>query len=247
MSTRTEDMQGSIDAMERTNWSPTLRRDPALPDSFVEQFSSDPDALFANAQLLKSDQRTTVSRIDVDGVGPLVIKRYNLKGRLHTAAHSVLRTRARRSWKFGRRLVASGIPTPRPLACLEQLLGPLRFRAYLLTEFVPGIRMLELLEPKSQYTVDLDDLTQQFAGIWHGLGRLRLRHGDANASNFILGDDGVLRVIDLDAMTAWPTQWTAERARQRDWSRFMRNWTDQPEIAAVFERAVANSVDSRAA
>lgn len=242
-----EDTQGSIDAMERTNWSPMLRCDPALPDSFVDQFSSDPDALFTNAETLKSDQRTTVSRIDVDGVGSLVIKRYNLKGRLHTAAHSVLRTRARRSWRFGRRLVAAGIPTPRPLACLEQSLGPLRFRAFLLTEFVPGIRMLELLEPESQHSVDLDDLAGQFAGVWHGLGRLRLRHGDANASNFILGDDGLLRIIDLDAMTAWPTQWTAEIARQRDWTRFMRNWTDRPEIAAAFQRAVADSTQRRAA
>jgi tRNA A-37 threonylcarbamoyl transferase component Bud32 len=233
--------------MERTNWSQTLRCDPVLPDSFVDQFSADPDALFTEAQVLKSDQRTTVARIDVDGVGPLVVKRYNLKGRLHTAAHSLMRTRARRSWRFGQRLIAGGVPTPRPLACLEQSLGPLRFRAFLLTEFVPGIRMLELLEPESQHSVDLDDMARQFAALWHGLGRLRLRHGDANASNFILGDDGLLRIIDLDAMSAWPTQWTAEKARQRDWVRFMRNWTDQPEIAAVFERAVADSADSRAA
>jgi tRNA A-37 threonylcarbamoyl transferase component Bud32 len=233
--------------MERTNWSQTLRCDPVLPDSFVDRFSSDPDALLADARILKSDLRTTVARINVDGFGPVVVKRYNLKGRLHTAAHSLLQTRARRSWRFGQRLLAGGVPTPRPLACLEQSLGPLRFRAFLLTEFVPGVRMLELLKPESQHCVNLENLAGQFADIWHGLGRLRLRHGDANASNFILGDDHVLRIIDLDAMTAWPTRWTAEMARQRDWARFMRNWTDQPEIAAVFERAVAESANSHAA
>ncbi len=233
--------------MERTNWSQALRCDPVLPDSFVDRFSSDPDTLFADARILKSDQRTTVARVDVNGVGPVVVKRYNLKGRIHTAAHSLLQTRARRSWRFGQRLLAGGVPTPRPLACLEQSLGPLRFRAFLLTEYVPGVRMLELLKSNSQHCVDLSRLAAQFADIWHALGRLRVRHGDANASNFILGDDGILRIIDLDAMTAWPTQWTAELARQRDWARFMRNWPDRPEIAAVFQQAVADSENMRAA
>lgn len=233
--------------MERTTWSQTLRFDPVLPEPFVEQFARDPDALFDGAEVLKSDQRTTVARVEIDGVGSIVVKRYNLKGRLHTAAHSLLRTRARRSWKFGQRLVEGGVPTPRPLACLEQSLGPLRFQACLLTEFVPGTRLLELLEPKARPTFDLDNLAGQFASIWRGLGRLRLRHGDANASNFILGDDGVLRIIDLDAMTAWPTQWSAEIARQRDWSRFLRNWADRPEIAAAFERAVVGAAENRAA
>ena len=233
--------------MERTTWSQTLRFDPVLPEPFVEEFSRHPDALFDDAEILKTDQRTTVAKIDVASVGPVVVKRYNLKGRLHTAAHSVLRTRARRSWKFGQRLIKGGVPTPRPLACLEQSLGPLRFKACLLTEYVSGVRLLELLERSSPHTVDLENVARQFADIWHGLGRLRLRHGDANASNFILGDDGILRVIDLDAMTAWPTQWTAEIARQRDWNRFLRNWSDQPAIAEAFERAVAEMPTRRAA
>lgn len=233
--------------MERTTWSQTLEFDPALPESFVEDFSRHPDTLFDGAEILKTDQRTTVAKIEVESVGPVVVKRYNLKGRLHTAAHSLLRTRARRSWKFGQRLLEGGVPTPRPLACLEQSLGPLRFKACLLTEYVSGIRLLELLQPESTHSVDLDDVAHQFADIWHGLGRLRLRHGDANASNFILGDDGVLRVIDLDAMTAWPTQWTAEIARQRDWNRFLRNWSNQPDIAQAFELAVFKKPAKRAA
>ena len=73
------------------------------------------------------------------------------------------------------------------------------------------------------------------------MGELRLTHGDAKSSNYLVTDDGRLWPIDLDSMRFHRLEATFRLARRRDWKRFMRNWQSAPELAEAFHSAVERS------
>ncbi len=61
-----------------------------------------------------------------------------------------------------------------------------------------------------------------------------IRHGDLKATNFIIcGDRPYL--MDLDAMRQYKLGSLFKPFRQRDRTRFMRNWDDHPSLRTLFE------------
>jgi hypothetical protein len=169
----------------------------------------------------------------------LTLKRYNLKSTLHTAIHMPLRSRARWSWLNGRKLLKAGVPTPQPLACVEERRhGVLHLRSYLLTEFVPGRSLLDLVHSRTLSHEQLADLAKQFTRIWQSLGQLRAGHGDMKATNFIVDPHGKLWLIDLDGLRIHHSATLLRRERRNDLTRFMRNWQERPEVAAIFRARI---------
>ncbi len=170
---------------------------------------------------------------------PVVIKQHRGKGPLHQALHTLWPTRAARGWRFGRLLRAYGVLTPAPLALLEERVGPLRFTSYLVTQFVEGRLLYELLETPEECSEDFwRGLANQFARLWYSLGRLRLLHRDFKATNFVVDNVGRLWLIDLDGMRRAATPVDFRLGRHTDWQRFFRNFERRPELAEVFRRAV---------
>jgi hypothetical protein len=218
--------------IRRAGFRRLLLRDPALEADVADELWSDPDHLLARGRLLKPGDRCTV--VQIDAGRPLLLKRYNMRGPLHTATHTLIRTRARWCWNTGRRACEAGLPLPRPLACVENRIGPLRGRSYLLTEFVPGTTLSTLVERREREGGDLEDLAGQFSGIWQRLGDPRVTHGDLKAANFIVDADGRLWLIDLDSMRFRRTETSFRRKRAADRARFMKNWRSDPVAAAVF-------------
>ena len=100
---------------------------------------ADPDAALAapESQWLKRGNSASVVRLSVDG-RPVVVKRYNLKNFAHRLRRFWRPSRAWHSWRNAHRLTLWGVPTPPPVALLECRFGPLRGRAYYLSEAVAG-------------------------------------------------------------------------------------------------------------
>ena len=75
-------------------------------------------------------------------------------------------SRAWHSWVAGHRLAFFGIPTPAPLAMLEERVGPLRRRAFLVTDYCPGESLMQRLspdhEPDAEMAAALISLFEQF-------------------------------------------------------------------------------------
>ena len=234
-------------ATERRTFRRRMRFADRLPRDLVEKLWSDPNRLLAEGEMVKDGDRCTVVRVTSsqqpeqhDG---WLLKRYNSCGPLHTCRHLLLRTRAERCWTYGRLLHSVAVPTPQPLAFLEFRWGLLRTQSYLLTEYVPATTLREFLQPYGIASQDfaphgLETLARQFAAIWKQLGQLRLRHGDTKATNFLVTRDLQMWVIDLDGMTSHAFDLTFRTARRRDWNRFMKNWRNAPDVAAVFREAV---------
>ena len=71
-------------------------------------------------------------------MGPLVVKRYNMKSVSHRISRLFRRSRASRAWSYGHLLNSLGIRTPHPIALIEERFGFLRGKAYLITEYCSG-------------------------------------------------------------------------------------------------------------
>ncbi len=181
----------------------------------------------AGETVLKAGGSQTVWESDLNGM-PVVVKRYNLKTPWHALRRFFTRSRASRSWENAHRLRAYHIATPRPLAMIEERWGPLRRRAWLITERAKGEVASRYLQrhPDDASLARLADMVAAF-------GENGLVHGDMKATNFIMSRDSV-EVIDLDAMRR-PLTAPARRAGiYRDRQRFLQNW--KGELREAFRR-----------
>lgn len=183
-----------------------------------------PDRAIESARLLKAGRTATVALLeppeDGERTAPLVIKRYNRKNLVHALSRLWRPSRAWHSWREGHRLAFLGIATPAPLALIEERFGPLRGRAWLVTEHCPGPDLLQHLDPdRPPPEAEARALTTLFAA----LVRERISHGDLKASN-LLWHAQRLFVIDLDAMTQHRSPERFARHWRRDRARLLRNW-----------------------
>ena len=214
-------------------------RDMASPSMLA--FLADPDASLAQAdsQYLKQGNTCTLWRARI-GPHELVVKRYNIKGFRHRISRLFRLTRAAVSWQNAHRLEACGILTPKPVALVEQRLGPLRGRAWYVSEYVQGDDALILCNPPAAGLPDTQAAATSIVALLKRMAHCSISHGDMKGNNFILSKQGAA-VIDLDAMKQHEHESGFRRAQRRDMHRFMRNWATCPETAALFQKLLGDA------
>ncbi len=217
----------------------SLRRymvcDRAMASPGMIEFLADPDASLeqTDAKYLKQGNTCTLWLARADG-HELVVKRYNIKGFAHRISRLFRTTRAAVSWRNAHRLEMCGILTPKPVALIEERFGPLRSRAWYVSEYVQGDDALVLCEPPAAGSIDKPAAAASVVAVLKRLAHCRISHGDMKGNNFILSKQGAA-VIDLDAMKQHAHMRGFRRAQQRDLARFMRNWETCPETGALFQ------------
>lgn len=185
-------------------------------------------------EVVKNDATTTVGITSRDG-RRLVIKRYNTKNPWHFVRRSVRRSRARNCFDFARELLAAGIDTAAPIACIETRLGPLKGRSWFITEHVDGAVCLDyVLNTASQH--EAAEIAARLERLFRRMARLKITHGDMKASNFILRENRFPVLIDLDGMRRHDSDASYRGAHDRDRERFMKNWRERPELAMCFSK-----------
>jgi tRNA A-37 threonylcarbamoyl transferase component Bud32 len=180
----------------------------------------DPDAWLEKGTPLKRGRTATLARVEVNG-RQLVIKRYNIKGPGHALSRCWRPSRAWHSWLEGHRLGFLGIATPRPLALIERRAGPLRGKAWLITEYCDGENLAcRFHDPDTvPPTTDLDAI----GALLRQLVAARISHGDLKATN-LLWCGGKPHLVDLDAMRQHASAAAFRHAWQKDSARFLDNW-----------------------
>jgi len=184
-----------------------------------------PDRLMAGGTLLKSGNTATVARVETGG-RELAIKRYNIKSAAHALSRVWRPSRAWHSWREGHRLRFLGIDTPAPRALIEERLGPMRGRAWLVTDFLRADNLGACLAAHVEAAppVAVGEALLRFVAK---LRRWRIGHGDFKATNLLWDDDrGEIAVIDLDAMIQHKSAAAYERAWRRDRARLLANWPE---------------------
>ena len=196
---------------------------------------ADPDHWLDSGITLKQGRTATLAMVELGG-RKLVIKRYNIKNPGHALSRCWRPSRAWHSWVEGHRLSFLGIATPRPLAMIEQRLGPLRRQAWVIVEYCAGesldahfSRFVETGPPAAEL--------QAIRELFRKLADAQVSHGDLKATN-LLRDGSLLTLIDLDAMRQHASTESYLRAWRKDRARFLQNWPEGSALRCELETAL---------
>lgn len=202
---------------------------------FLAPIIADPDAWIGQGVPLKRGRSATLARVELAGRA-LVIKRNNIKHAGHALSRAWRPSRAWHAWIEAHRLRFLGIATPRPLALIERRLGPLRGRAWLVSEYCAGPSLLDALAPYANGGAPAEAI-EAVRRLFAQLAEARISHGDLKANNLIL-DGNTLSVVDLDAMRQHDSEAAWRRAWSRDRARFLRNWPAGSALRRELEAAL---------
>ncbi|MEN8261060.1 MAG: lipopolysaccharide kinase InaA family protein [Pseudomonadota bacterium] len=215
-------------------WGEVTVYDRTYDTEAMRRLLADPDAHVAVGEPLKKGNTCTVTRVEVGGRS-LVVKRYNIKSRFHTLNRAFRPSRAAVSWRNAHRLLFYGIATPKPVALVEKRWGPLRQRAYFITEFVPGVDCLAYMLDGTVAPKRKSIVAEAIAEMLKNLHSLKISHGDLKGTNIRICDHRVM-LIDLDSMRQHSHGAGFARAWRRDMRRFFKNWAHVKPVGALFEK-----------
>ncbi len=208
--------------IERRSLTRVAYFDPDLPGDLVELLWSRPQALVADADSLQATSERATVRVQWSS-GDYVLKHYKPTW-WHAAKQLVLPSRAWQTWTATHRFVDEGIPTPRPVACIENRWGPLRRHSYLMYPYVPGRTLRSYLAAEAKHSpLIAETLWLQLGDLWQRLAKLQASLADANALNFIISPDLRLWVIDLDRTRFHRDPAAAARHQQLGWKKLLRS------------------------
>lgn len=196
--------------------------DPSLPEGLREQLWHEPASLIDEGEMMRRTSLRRTVRLDWHS------KQYVLKQYKPTWWHFVrqlpLRSWASATFKSTVKLIDAGVPTPRPVACVENRWGSLRRDSFLMYEYVEGMALRSYLTEKAEHPRPLTaGLTRQIRDLWQRLADLRASLDDSHTGNFIVCPAGRLWVIDLDKARFHRTMFMASRQQERNWEQFIRS------------------------
>jgi tRNA A-37 threonylcarbamoyl transferase component Bud32 len=229
-------MRSSTAFIARRTWHRHMVCDRNWYSPTVQPLLDDPDTAMETGTILKAGNSATVVKIKVaDRI--LVIKRYNLKNRSHAFSRALRPTRAIISWRNANRLKLMGIPTPQPLAFIEERLGPLRRRAFFISEYIPGESISEAIEKNKDTPKQLMHYANYLIHLLKHFYRLRISHGDLKSTNLVVYDDH-LHVLDLDGMHKHLFLYFFKRAFRKDINRLIGNWQQNVTFSELLTKRI---------
>jgi tRNA A-37 threonylcarbamoyl transferase component Bud32 len=156
------------------------------------------DSLSSGGQVLKNDQATRVVRCEYNG-HDIVIKRYNYQGLWHSLRHTLKGSRAKKSWRYGHRLMKADIPCAAPLGLIEErFLGIIR-QSYIINDYIEGPLLYDVMNRPGYSPQEREAVMQKSRHLLEALGRNRFTHADMKPANLIIHKNQPV-LIDLDSM-----------------------------------------------
>ena len=190
-------------------------------------------------KVVKNGNTCTVSLIETPQQ-KIICKRYNIKNPWHGLMRAFRLSRASISWRNAHRLIKFGIATPAPIALVEKRIGSIRRSAWFFMQHIDGSNAYHVFRETDKTPQQLMDAARQFVSLFEKMIQAKLSHGDMKITNFIFSDEK-LYVIDLDSMQQHKTEDDFAAVFRVDMARFMRNWSELPDIAAIFVEELSSS------
>jgi tRNA A-37 threonylcarbamoyl transferase component Bud32 len=162
--------------------------------------------------VVKRNLYRQVARVEVPGLGALLLKVHRPAGLRDRVRALLRRSRAAAEWEAARWLRGAGVPTPEPLLCGERRRGPLLERATTVARFLEArttlAPALAALPPRERRA--LLRRAARWVRAMHDRG---ISHGDLHSGNVLVGPGGDLHVVDLHRVRVGAP--VGRRARER--------------------------------
>ncbi|MEX2308504.1 MAG: lipopolysaccharide kinase InaA family protein [Pirellulales bacterium] len=207
----------------RSSFFRVARYAAVLSADLRETLWNQPESLLRLGEPLRAKAVRRTVRFSWDEQG-YVLKHYVEPSRPHALKRTVQAARARLTWNVMHKLADGGIATPRPVACIENRLGPLRRDSFLLYPYLEGRTLRSCFADEQQDSGQVaESLWRQLGELWQRLAQLRASLADTNVGNFIVCPAGRLWVIDLDKARFHRLAHSAARQQQRGWKQLLRS------------------------
>ena len=173
-----------------------------------------PDRAFTEPRsiVIKDSNTTSSCFIPLKTAGKKVelhIKRYNYQNIFYALKNLFRTSRGKRVWKVANCWVLRNIPTPLPVAFLEQRKGRLLMKSFFITQKIDqSLPLISLFQKGTTNSPDeifkiRNELLQQGAHILRKMHERGVCHGDLKASNILVqkkaGQKEKLYLVDLDS------------------------------------------------
>lgn len=229
-----------LQVLERRSLQRAMLWDSQLPEELAEKLWQDPYAQLAEGEPLHVKLSCKVVQIR-DRAGEYVYKCQDLNDLGTRAKNALSKTTARRSMQNSTYLYNLGVPTPRPRACIETTVGPLKTRSYFLTDHVESTTLYRLLRHGNPSTARMQTIGEQIADILQRLDELKVAHKDLKAENLLVDPQDKVWLIDLESIARYRKHCHRFRKRQgRDVRDLLhpRNWRSNPGAAEIVRQAI---------
>ncbi len=193
------------------------------PDANIANPTDEVQTCLRRGRMIKSGDNIDVCRTAWQG-RDVVVKWYKHVSLFHSLRYTFKRSRARRAWTNGRRLLAFDVATPRPLAYIDEHRGPLLWQSFLVTEYVDSPMLDSVLRDPRVPEGRKRRMIHQTLRLIDRLGLHGVNHGDMKHTN-ILCDGSRIVLTDLDGMEIHRLPWLQRQRRGRDIVRFLRGIT----------------------
>lgn len=228
MHARNLETQPGLLARERSGGFVVYRDSSEAYAEVVASLLPDPDRLFAAGQVIQSPWHSSATDKTVVTIGDesYFLKRYNCLGGVYRLKNMFRDSKAFKSWWAAWKFLELGLPTPRPIVCLEEQSFRLLGRSYLLFELISGSQ--SLLDIWTDLPEDLRREVLSLLGTEVGkMHRQGLLHGDLNWRNVLVREaPGTIEVFfaDLDgcSFSRQPTMTQVENDLKHFWRDFSR-------------------------
>lgn len=246
MRRRDLETESGLTAAERCGAFVVYRDPSSADDSLLSALLPNPDRLFEAGHAIQSPWQSTATDKTVVEIGgkSYFLKRYNCLGSRYRLKSIFRDSRALKSWWAGLKFLGLGVPTSRPLVCMEERRLLMLGRSYLLFELLDGTR--SLLESWSGLSgVRRGDFLALLGDEIGRMHRLGLLHGDLNWRNILLRDSSgspEVFLVDLDGSRFVRTV-SKEQAKKdlkhffRDLQRNLANGDETESFISVWEKA----------
>jgi hypothetical protein len=230
-----------------SSWATRARRrvacDARLPSELRTRLErGEVERLLEEGHRLQSKPRCEVARLD-HPAGAMLLKRHTWGDARRTARMALRTPVARRCFEHGKWLIDRGISTPRPLALVEDRLGPLGLRSYLITKYVPGKSLFDLIRWECPPLPRCEQIAASLAQTWQRLIDLGVAHNDLKPENWIVDPHDQVWLIDLEKLHLRPNRKKLVGQHLTDAASFLhvRTWRDELAMAEVFRQALATT------
>ncbi len=174
--------EGFFEVHMKKVWHESGALDPIVkdPDGFLDS---------ERAVIFKDGRTVKAGMIELTDGRKVFLKRYNVKGSVHTIKNIFRTSRASRVWQMSYGAELRDLPMPEPLAFIEERKkGRVLGRSYIISEFIDGAPRL------SDLALDEDcKPTGSFSGLLFDIGRELRRmhilgwyHGDLKWNNILI-------------------------------------------------------------